>query len=241
MRDRSAWVCVLAALGWTWCATLHAADVDISKPCVADEHTVLLLHFDEDKGTPKDSSARKQKVILKGATLTREGKLGGGMDLSGGFLIVPHAKSLRIEDAMTVEMWIKPTAQDVGKGYHILAHKRAIQTQRLYLALSHGYLTAYPAVRGKSKLKADKWYHVAYVVTATKKYGGREYLLVNGVLDAEQPSKWDGLIDNAPLRIGGLAKNQERFQGIIDEVRISSVARPYPGVPKPEAEPVAKP
>ena len=217
------------------CGRCALAEVDFTKEFESDENTVLLLHFNEEE-SPKDSSGKDHKVALKGAKLTKEGKFGGGLDASGGMALVPHAKTLVIEDAMTVEMWIKPTAEDVGKRYHTLAHKRSVQKQRLYLTIHNGCLAAYPGVRGKTKLKADKWYHVAYIVTGQKKWGGREYLFINGVLDAEQPSVWEGMVDKCPLRIGGLSKKTESLKGKIDEVRISNIARPYPSVPKKEKE-----
>jgi hypothetical protein len=120
----------------------------------------------------------------------------------------------------------------VGKGYHIVCHKRATQVSRLYLVVHNGVVQAYPGLRGKTVLRADRWYHIAYIVTGTKEKGGKEYIFLNGVLDATSASMWEGMTDNTILKIGGLGPKSERYQGLIDELRISNVARTYPGMAK---------
>jgi len=214
------------------CSAAAMAQVDFKAEFEPDEHTVLLLHFNEKEGKPANAADAKIKVAKMKATLTEEGKFGGGLSLEEGILSVAHHPTLVMAGQMTVEMWIKPTEEDVGKGYHILAHKRAKPGRKLYLVLHNGRLRAYPDTTGRSRLVAGTWFHVAYVVTGTKEKGGREYLFINGLLDAERESTWEGVVEQVPLRLGGLPRGTERFKGVIDEVRISNVARPYPGVVK---------
>lgn len=218
---------LLASVG---VAIFASVSVRFTKELPSDAKTVLLLHFNEGKGVPRDSSSHKHKVTVNGAEWTKQGKFGSAVSFKKGLLSVAYADSLSLRDAMTVEMWIKPTAQDLSKGYHIVAHKRRTQTHQLYLGLRDGKVISYPGVWARTKLKPDRWYHIAYIVTGTKDKGGREYIFVNGVLDAEQSSVWVGATDKCPISLGGLSLKVERFTGLVDELRISNVARPYPSV-----------
>jgi hypothetical protein len=197
-----------------------------------DKQTALLLHFNEGKGQPECATGNPVKVLTMNAGWSTEGKFGGALSLESGILGIEDKPSLRFSDRMTVEMWIRPTEEDCGKGYHILAHKRGSPGDKLYLVLRDGRLMNYPRIVGQSRLVGGAWYHVAYVVTGTKEQGGREYLFINGLLDAERPSEWVGVTEKVLLRFGGLNEKTERYRGLIDELRISNVARPYPGVPK---------
>lgn len=208
------------------------AQVDYTKEFAPDKDTVLLLRLNEGKGQPENAAGEKIKVKKMDAQWSKEGKFGGALSFKDGILAISDNPSLRFPKAMTVEMWIKPTEADCGKGYHILAHKRSKAGHKLYLVLKNGHLMNYPHIVGRSKLVPGAWYHVAYVVTGTKKDKGREYLFINGLLDADRPSQWEGVTDKAPLRIGGLSKKSEPFKGLIDEVRVSNIARPYPEVKK---------
>ena len=226
MKSTTALATLLALL----CCARGFAQVDYNAEYKPDEHTVLLLHFNEAKGRPQNDGGEKIKVKKMDATWTKEGKFKDALSFEKGILSINDNPTLRFPKQMTVEMWIKPTEADCGKGYHILAHKRAKAGHKLYFVLKNGHLMNYPAIVGRSKLVGGAWYHVAYVVTGTKAQGGREYLFINGLLDAERPSAWEGVVDAARLRLGGLSKKSEPFKGLIDEVRLSNIARPYRGV-----------
>jgi len=222
--------CVLVVL--VACASVFA-QVDFNKPLVADKDTVLLLHFDEGKGEPQDASAAKHAVRNRDAAWTTEGKFGGAMDLADGICLVEHADTLACPEAMTVEAWIKPTAEDVSGGFHILVHKADSPPEgnaRLYFLLAKGGVQNYPDFKVAVALEPGKWHHIAYVVTGTQEAGGKEYLFLDGVLLAAKPSVWLGLTQKGVMRIGGLSDKAEAFRGVMDELRISRVARPYPGV-----------
>ena len=227
--SRFALVCLAAVL----LVSAAAAQVNPDKEYAPDENTVLLLHLNEGEGNPKDSSQFGHEATKGTGEWVAEGKHGACMSFEKGLATVKDAETLSCPDAMTVEMWIKPTAEDVGKGYHVLIHKgmtSATGNHRLYLVIKDGRLVNYPAFIGKTVLKADRWNHIAYVVTGTPAKGGKEHFFINGVLDVQGASSWPGLTQKGGFRIGGLTPKMESFKGLIDEVRVSKIARPYPSV-----------
>jgi hypothetical protein len=215
-------------------AGIARAQVDFNKEFAPDKNTLLLLHFNEGTVDPKDSSPLANTVSMGNAVWVKEGKLGGAVSLkTPGPVLIESAEKIVAPEAMSAELWIKPTAEDVGPGYHVLLHKGTSSSsgnQRLYFTLLNGAVQNYPSFASGTVLKADTWYHIAYVVTGTQEKGGKEFLFINGVLDVSAPSTWTGLTQEGPFKVGTCGGETEPFTGMVDEVRISNIARPYPGV-----------
>jgi hypothetical protein len=76
-----------------------------------DEHTVLLMCFDEGKGdVAVDFSSKKNDGAIHGPTWTKEGKFGNALEFDGSddYVEVPNSESLNFKNQMTIEAWIKP-------------------------------------------------------------------------------------------------------------------------------------
>lgn len=226
---------VVAVAALAVCAGWAFSQAVPDKEYVADENTVVLFHFNAGQELTDDSPLKNVGSGV-GGVWSADGKFGGAMDCTKGGVATSGVPAL--PDAMTVEAWLKPSAQALT-GYATIAHKGFIANNgcdRLYFTLKDGVLVNYPSFVGKTVLKADQWQHIAYVVTGTQAQGGKEYFFINGVLDKEQPSTWQGLQAEGYTPFGSLRNGSDGFAGLIDEVRISNIARPYPGV-----QPLAKP
>ena len=217
--------------------SLARAAVQFDRQLASDGNTVLLLHLNEGEGTPRDSSTSWQTISVGGALWTEEGKFGAAMRFEDAAAQVHDDPAFRMSDEMTIECWVRPSAAALAdQNYHIIVTKHEANPSesdsRLRLALLEGKVSAHGGLTGRTTLEPDKWYHIAYVVKGTYATGGREWIFINGVLDAEAPTLWRGVTQAGNLNIGGRAEKRMGglFNGLIDELRVSNVARDYPGV-----------
>ncbi|MHA1574330.1 MAG: LamG-like jellyroll fold domain-containing protein [Alphaproteobacteria bacterium] len=210
------------------------------QPLGADEHTRLLLHLDEGRGSVVlDASRNGLQGELHGARWN-VGRFGYGLafDGSGVYLDVPNAPPLCPRKAVTVEAWLK---LDRAGG-------DAVCKNMSYLMRIEGSLRAYFYIDGKwrilegqTAIPLHKWTHVAMTYDIASR---AMRTFINGQLDAER--KLDGLKSyelgqsSSPLRIG---RNTWRVTGgivgKIDELRISDVARTFTPIAAREARRVA--
>lgn len=170
----------------------------------------------------------------------------------GGFVEVPHAASMDAPGALTVEAWIKPDTAIGGGEAHIVSHHDYEVSDGWVLMLFGGLAFRVYSGTGTGQgdeikasspqIELGKWHHVAGVFEPSST-SGRMRLYTDGVLVKQQSAnrtKADAYA--GPLRIGLAAYSEGfGFEGVIDEVRVSSVAR-YTGAytpqhPLPDDEP----
>lgn len=142
--------------------------------------------------------------------------------------------TLKVSSSLTLEAWVFPSGPGSSSSGGAIVSKegeyllgRGINGQ-LYFALANddpGWLT----VSSQVTLPQDRWNHVALTYSETR---SEILLYLNGEL--AQTFTGTGLIGDAhpeleQLRIGGRERDDsganQQFQGVIDEVRIWSVAR----------------
>jgi len=207
----------------------------------ADEHTVGLWHFDEGTG----NEAKDVSGNVNDGTLTNmeeedwvEGKNGRGLKLDGVNEYVncgtSNTLSFNNGDNISIEAWIKPF--NLSKQLHGIVDRYQSTQQRYSLYLTyknivfrfynsgwHDYKTSFDPINN-----INKWYYV----TLTYRYGigSSARIFVNG--DLKEGSWISGNGNVGPSSVvgenhigtyGGV--NSYSLQGIIDEVRISNVAR----------------
>ena len=216
------------------------------KTCV-DSDTVGYWSFD---GNAEDSSGNGNDGSLlpqgTGPTFS-DGVLGRATDLDGidDYVDVSHSSSITVTgQEITMEAWIyprtptSPLGSEPGAGYSFLIKKRDAQSG-YYLILmgesnagklqaSVGQSTSTVYATGTTVLQPNTWYHVVAV------YKQNQYfkIYLNGKDDTSSSTSTVTIgSSTSPLQIGIPGwwgpPNDVNFNGKIDEVRISNVARTF--------------
>ena len=180
----------------------------------------------------KDSSGNLNTLSPAGG-YSAEGALGRAYTFNGfNYLSAPDSANLDITSAITLEAWIYPTSVT---GYRTIVGKRDISLAEFNYALrTNGdeiefYFTGSAATQiaatTNSNISLNKWQHVAVTHNSTN-----VYFYLNGTLQASScisgTCNMAMTVDNNSVSVGrpGDYDNQY-FVGLIDEVRISNVAR----------------
>ena len=181
--------------------------------------------FDAGSGSVlADVSGNGNNGTISGATWT-SGKAGGALRFDGvnDLVTVPDSASLDLLNGMTLEAWVRPTANGAWRtvmakeesGNHVYGLFSNSDTGRPAGILSIGSKWSQDIVRGPGALALSTWTHVATT------YDGSSFrLYVNGSQAATMPLLGQVRTSNGPLRIGGNTVWAEWFQGQIDDLRI---------------------
>lgn len=166
--------------------------------------------------------------------------LNGGQSLlmeGGGYVEIPHADILNIEEAMTISAWVKPEgnvswdgiiAKNPGDGsganhagnfeLRLNAGSRVLE-----LLWEQGSPNSTTSVPSDEPVPEGEWTHVA--VTAER--DGDVLFYINGELAGQQFSSADfGWTNENPLYIGTRADLFTQFDGKIDEVALFNEVLP---------------
>ena len=233
-------------------AMARRPDAATGEPYEPDDHTLLLMHFDETEG---ESASDAKSPSLKGTLANmREGHVvwaPGRFDRALSFvsngqqMLIPDRKERRFAftetQDFTIDLWLHTnpnstqdrqsivftgatSSKTPGLGLYVfggrvvaqLSDGQKRQDSRLYLF-------------GDGSIKGD-WHHVALVVDRTGALGkpGMAYLYIDGI-QQQKPrdiSNHDSF-QGGDLRLGSYtATSNYGFDGKLDELRISSKARP---------------
>ena len=195
-----------------------------------DQHTVAAWTFDEGQGnfTEDVSGNGHDGELLAGAEWSKDGKFGDAIQFDGidAYVEIPHAEDLNLE-AFTIEAWVNCTP---GANQAIMQKQGASSNDRNYILniRPEGFLrgsfssggTQYN-FDGPTLLQAGEWYHVAATYDGEV---GRIY--VNGELDGETNLDFTLEPNDAPLLLGKAGgTGGARLNGLMDEVRLSNIAR----------------
>jgi hypothetical protein len=205
-------------------ATSAPVTVRIANAAVAD------YRFNEGTGTVVlDASGYNNNGSMSGG-VTRVGDAARGQVLSfngsNGLVTIADAASLDLTTGMTLEAWVRPTSVegwrtvvlkeiDGGLAYSMYANDADANKPAGYIRTNHED----EKVRGKKRLTANVWVHIA-----TTYDGTTMRFFVNG--EEVDSRKQTGAIETSggKLRIGGNLVWGEWFRGQIDDVRIYDVA-----------------
>lgn len=196
----------------------------------ADANTMLLLTFNEGNGnTTSDLSGNGNDGELKGAEWA-EGKFGGGIEIKddGDCVVMPLSPTLDLTDALSLEAWVKPATVSVrmdiiskheSGGYALIIDEGGIMRASFHIAGN------YIASRSVSVLQAEEWYYLAATFD-----GEALRVYVDGELEGETAATGTVTTTTVPLAIGGNAGpggivSSYYFKGLVDELRVSNVAR----------------
>jgi hypothetical protein len=150
-------------------------------------------------------------------------------DTADKFVQVPSSDALTPEVGLSIEAWVYLEKA----GYNVIVSKWGYSPQyEYYFGTDYNTLLTFCASRdgygsgcysGSHPLTINTWHHVALVWNGTDLN-----FYVDGILDRAIPGGWNDPINrgSAPLYIGEMAPNWwYGVQGVVDEVRIWSIAR----------------
>ena len=198
-----------------------------------DKHTVAVWLFEEGAGkTVKDASGNGHDGKFAGSPKWVKAKFGTGLELPGnasGYVVVDSTKKLELE-TLSIEAWVK-VEESTGKWQGIVCKQQAGCTNRNYgiwvhvdKSVLHAQIGANGAcafnIDGKTDITDNKWHHLAFTYDGKN---GRVY--VDGELETESPNA-QTFQSSDPITIGvPNLDNANGLKGIIDEIRISNIAR----------------
>ena len=205
----------------------------ISADAAVDENTVAVWLFEEGAGkVAKDASGNGHDGEFSGSPKWVKAKFGTGLELPGdnsGYVVVDSTKKLELE-TLSIEAWVK-VEESTGKWQGIVCKQQAGCTNRNYgiwvhvdQHVLHSEIGANAAcgfsIDATTDITDDKWHHLAFTFDGKM---GRAY--VDGELEVEAPN--GATFQSAdPITIGvPNLDNANGLKGIIEEIRISNVAR----------------
>jgi hypothetical protein len=183
--------------------------------------------FDEGSGsTVTDLSGNGRTGTIANATWVTAGKFGKALSFNGtnARISVPDAATLHLTTGMTLEAWVNPSAvtsawRDViykgNDNYYLMA----TAAQNGLPAAGGTFGGANVNLLGTSALPVNTWTHVASTFD-----GATLRLYVNGALVSSVAQTAALTSSTNPLEIGGDSIFGQFFSGMIDEVRVYSVA-----------------
>ncbi len=210
MASLAAFGCLLAVL---------TAGPPKSAP-VVDDYTALLYHLDQPGAEAEDSGPFARQATVSGGKFV-EGRFGQGLDPRQGGATVPYTATMNAGDQWTLEAWIRvdgPT-DDIQR----VAFRSGCYG--LYLDKGGRSMTVFATIGGlwtsvRGPVPAKEWAHVAGT------YDGEtlRYWL-NGEVKGEQTIRGRIVEAAGALEIGAERGGRRALNGVIDEVRLSLVAR----------------
>jgi len=197
----------------------------LNERLVSDEHTVGLWHFDEGSGNNALDVSEYQnhgELINMDEEAWVQGKSETGLDFNGidSYVDCGNDASLNITNSITVESWIylrsnsgmnRILSKHDGYGYGL-----GIQNGEISFVL----LGLWSETSTTANIMENNWYHIA--VTYNRQI---VKLYMNGVVIHESNRNDEIPSSLANLNIGRTENVGQYFDGIIDEVRISNIAR----------------
>ena len=198
-----------------------------------DKNTVAVWLFEEGNGkTVKDASGNGHDGNFKGSPKWVKAKFGTGLEFpgdAGGYVVVDSTKKLELE-TLTIELWVK-VEESTGKWQGMVCKQQAGCTNRNYgiwvhvdKSVFHAQIGANGAcafsIDGTSDITDNRWHHLAFT------YDGKMgQLYIDGELESKAPNA-ETFQSSDPITIGvPNLDNANGLKGVIDEIRLSNVAR----------------
>jgi hypothetical protein len=180
---------------------------------------------DASNSTARDSTSNRYDGTVTSVTATN-----AMVDGAGGFngtssKIVIGDKDVFSSNVLTLESWIKPNSGSLGTAIKGILTKRPTDEYILWLNGGKAEVRVYPGpntLTGNTGLSAGQLYHVVGVISASS-----ISIYLNGTSDGGPLTRTSTIPNTTdPVVIGWDNYNTSRyFDGVIDEVRVSTVAR----------------
>ena len=185
--------------------------------------------FNDASGTNvSDASGNGLTGAIAGAAWATAGRFGGALSFDGIDDRVTVGSSPLLDLTRgTVEAWVR--LDTLGRWHGVVAkgnansersHNYAIEIDSGNLVTCGiGNGTSFNAVSSTTQVAAQQFYHLACAWD-----GSQLRLYINGVLNRSVSQTITPAANSAPLFVGQYGGNADRFDGLIDEVRIYDVA-----------------
>ncbi|MGQ9630780.1 MAG: LamG-like jellyroll fold domain-containing protein [bacterium] len=182
-------------------------------------------------GTAVDISPNGNDGVINGAAFV-PGRYGTGLSFDGvdDYVEVADSPSLDITTNLSVEAWIK--LNSIGGNQRILRKGEGTPNTGYAMRVEGNVIryffydstNALRSMFGTTTLSTGTWYHVAMTYDGTTLRG-----YINGNLDNSITPPGGTTIgtNNLPLTIGGDSLKTYQFNGVIDEVKVTRVAKKY--------------
>jgi hypothetical protein len=198
---------------------------------VWDSHFKLVDHLEELSGTVHDSTSNANNGTPNNVVQGVEGKIDGADYFNGvnANVNVTNSPSLNPTSQMTLEFWasIGNLSADSGGYRRIVSKGRSWIDGGYHINLEKGYPrfairtnNAQQTVTATTLPDLKQWYYIVGTYN-----GSSLRIYINGTLENENSVTGPLQNSNGTLLIGCETSDQRYFNGSIDEVRISDVAR----------------
>jgi len=186
---------------------------------------VAAYAFNEGAGsTATDASGTGNTGIITGATWTA-GKYGSALSFNGttALVTIPDAPSLHVTTALTVEAWVNPSTSTGAWEDVIYKGDDTFYLEAMSGSgaepVAGGTWASNANLNAPAPLALHTWTHLA----AT--YDGTTFrLYINGTLVESAAQTGPFATSIYPLQIGGDSLYGQHFAGLIDDVRVYTVA-----------------
>jgi hypothetical protein len=200
---------------------------------VWDSNYKMIQHLEETSGTVTDSTSNgNDGTAYNGTTQGATGKIDGASEFDGvdDCIGVPHDNSLNLGTSdFTISVWVKYPDTPTNSDSDILRKGNTGDTppNNYKLELAGGKIAGNLYDGGNSHVETtgtyddDNWHFVVFL-----RETGTIYLYVDGTQDGSASDSGRDVSNTATMGIGSKnSLNDDHFDGIIDEVRISNTAR----------------
>ncbi|MDO9098650.1 MAG: MopE-related protein, partial [Candidatus Methanoperedens sp.] len=198
-------------------ATNEEGTVPLSCPL----NIVSYWKFDEGSGTVANDSVGTNSGTINGASWT-SGMVGGALSFDGvdDDVTIPISGSLQINDVITVEIWVKPTASEQG---NIIDHISGAWIGNIiynpiyeWLWINIDFGGGLNSFFAGTPVSNNNWHHIVYTYD-----GSYERWYVDGTQTASRPNSGSITTGGYNLIIGGFEPGpSSKFNGIVDEVAV---------------------
>lgn len=201
--------------------TTKGKEVNSYKPTFGlDEHTIFLCHC--DTSLPTDDSFNNIGLTVCDTYDLVDGKFNNGYKMNGGRIETDESNLLTFgKGDFTVEAWIYPL-EDKEWHTYLSSHDNYKDFQlNLYYMVPKFYFNTIGSdtLSGVDKLPLKEWSHVAVC-----RKDGLLYMFVNGKLKSTQANDYDCKMKKLDIGMQQ-GSSGEALNGILDEIRISNIAR----------------
>jgi enterochelin esterase-like enzyme len=213
---------------------------NLGGPYLEDEHTVLLLHFNNSLVNSSGKSGNGTAVGggISYETAVKPGleqclKLDNDIGIAGSYLTVQHTDALSLAGDWTIELWMKPTAYNNILQYFV----QKPGDSEIYFSNYSMQLNPYWEnvffffyFSGEDRIgmtyekpELNQWYHIVFIRDAEK---NEIRTMIHDQNRVELSSDYISDTGNPLTNVQDLLIGQD-FIGCIDELRISNIVRKF--------------